>query len=139
MIDDRKSFEYSRATLLLPMPAFAPYNKNWSPRRDSNSYKTLTAGAALPLSYAGYPTEAAGRNRTCVNEFRKLAPHPLGHGSEMVETMGLIQNRKSSCSGRDSNSDRALIWCLQGISLPLFQLSYRSSSRSFNPRNHCRP
>ena len=34
--------------------------------------------------------------------------------------------RNSSCSGRDSNSDHALIWCLQGISLPLCQLSYRS-------------
>ena len=34
--------------------------------------------------------------------------------------------RNSSCSGRDSNSDRALIRCLQGISLPLCQLSYRS-------------
>ena len=34
--------------------------------------------------------------------------------------------RNSSCSGRDSNSDRALIWCLQGIGLPLCQLSYRS-------------
>lgn len=35
--------------------------------------------------------------------------------------------RNSSCSGRDSNSDHALIWCLQGISLLLCQLSYRSS------------
>jgi hypothetical protein len=34
--------------------------------------------------------------------------------------------RLIACSGRDSNSDRALIWCLQGISLPLCQLSYRS-------------
>jgi hypothetical protein len=105
----------------------------WSPRRDLNSHKTLTAGVALPLSYAGpkiedresrivdrpplrcyplfsilypqsqwsepesngplllfrqalirlsYPTSAAGRNWICVDEFRKLAPDPLGHGSE---------------------------------------------------------
>jgi hypothetical protein len=36
------------------------------------------------------------------------------------------RNPQFSCSGRDSNSDRALIWCLQGISLPLCPLSYRS-------------
>jgi hypothetical protein len=30
------------------------------------------------------------------------------------------------CSGRESNSDHALIWCLRGISSPLCQLSYRS-------------
>ena len=38
-----------------------------------------------------------------------------------------IRNPQSSCSGRDSNSDHALIWCLQGISLLLCQLSYRSN------------
>src|SRR6266850_5036357 len=62
--------------------------KNWSPRRDLNSHKTLTAGVALPLSYAG-SYETAGRTRTCIDEFRKLAPAPFGHGSNMVETMGL--------------------------------------------------
>ena len=34
-----------------PLPH--PLSLIWSPRRDLNSHKTLTAGVALPLSYAG--------------------------------------------------------------------------------------
>jgi hypothetical protein len=72
----------------LPPSAFCLLSHSWSPRRDLNSHKTLTAGVALPLSYAG-SFKAAGRIRTCIDEFRKLAPVPFGHGSDMVETMGL--------------------------------------------------
>ena len=37
-----------------------------------------------------------------------------------------LRNLQRQCSGRESNSDRALIWCFEGISLALCQLSYRS-------------
>jgi hypothetical protein len=48
-------------------------------------------------------------------------------------------NPNSKCSGRDSNSDHALIWCLQGISLPLCQLSYRSNSNNWCARRDSNP
>jgi hypothetical protein len=86
------SILYLLSSILYPLlrdfASSRPCVKNWSPRRDLNSHKTLTAGVALPLSYAG-SYETAGRTRTCIDEFRKLAPDPFGHGSDMVETMGL--------------------------------------------------
>ena len=55
-----------------------------------------------------------------------------------------IRNLKSAirnpqCSGRDSNSDHALIWCWQGISLLLCQLSYRSKSNNWCARRDSNP
>jgi hypothetical protein len=61
--------------------------ENWSPRRDLNSHKTLTAGVALPLSYAG-SYRAAGKTRNCMDELRKLAPAPFGHASAYGGALG---------------------------------------------------
>ena len=46
----------------------------------------------------------------------------------------LMSFRPVWCSGRDSNSDHALIWCLRGISSPLCRLSYRSDSKNWCAR-----
>jgi hypothetical protein len=47
ILDPLSSTLDPQSSTLYPHPQF------WSPRRDLNSHKTLTAGIALPLSYAG--------------------------------------------------------------------------------------
>ena len=71
-IEDRPRLgSYSLSSILHPQ-------SQWS-EPESNGPLLLFRQALIRLSY---PTSAAGRNRTRVDELRKLAPDPLGHGSQ---------------------------------------------------------
>ena len=67
--------------------------------------------------------------------FRPTFAWPIASSSNLFP----VRQSKIQCSGRGSNSDHALIWCLQGISLPLCHLSYRSNSNNWCARRDSNP
>jgi hypothetical protein len=77
--EDRQRWVEDRAPLrcYTRFPILDPQSE-WS-EPESNGPLLLFRQVLIRLSY---PTSAAGRNRTRVDELRKLAPHPLGHGSQ---------------------------------------------------------
>ena len=109
----------------------------WSPRQIRTRDCTPTAGAHR-LSYAG-SSKLVGRGRIELPLFRLkggyflptelVAPTIADRDLDCrfrVNPAAIPQSHNpqatipnSSCPRRDSNSDHALIWCLQGIGLPL--------------------
>ena len=69
----------------------------------------------IPSNKNQRPTRASDRIRTGTDLFHRQALYQLSY-------------TRQKCSRRDSNSDRALIWRLQGISLPLCHLSVARSA-----------